>query len=285
MRDRWSLYLVACATVCLAWWPAGAGAQVAESEVADDRSPIQGNVDVELGPYYPSIDGEFANASPFRSSFGDDGRILGEMGVAYYLFKRHGKLGLEFGFGYSKFTGNSDIQNGSNSGGNGGTSNGDGNGGSSDGGSNSDGGDSSGDASSGSGLSLEEETNFVLFPLRLSLTYRWDFLAQEFGIPLAPRLEGGVDYYIWKVTDGSGNVARSGGEKARGAIPGYHVAAGVGFLLDFITPGLAAAMDINWGVNNTYLFGEYEITRVQPFQGGGFNLSDETWKVGLSFEF
>ncbi len=280
MYERCLPTLVVLAVALLVWSPADA-----EAQSIDERTPITGSVDVELGPYYPSIDGEFGQATPFRDSFGGNDNLMGELGVTYYLFKQHGKLGLEFGAGYTKFSGDSSLQNqdsGNDDSGSGGSDGERANGGANGAGSD---GESGSSGESGGPLSLEEETNFVLFPLRLSLTYRWDFLAQDLNIPLAPRVGTGIDYYIWKVTDGSGNVAESNGERARGATPGYHVSAGLGFLLDFITPSLAAVFDADWGVNNTYLYGEFEFTRVQPFQGEGFNLSDETWKIGLSFEF
>jgi len=245
-----------------------AGAPTASAQ--EGESPVSGNINVSLGPYYPSIDEEFAGSDqqPFRESFGNDSRLLGRFSAEYYLLDDIGNLGVGVTAGYTNFTGTSEIEGG----GNGDGSNGDGNG---DG------------ESSDSGVDLDEETKFRVFPLGVIASYRWDWLVQNFGIPLAPKAEVGLDYYIWRIKDGAGNISQAGDDngKAAGAIPGYHLAARIEFLLDAIDPETAAAFDMSWGINNSYLFAEYNFSQINGFDGGRFQLGDSTWKIGLAFEF
>ncbi|MFB6352248.1 MAG: MXAN_2562 family outer membrane beta-barrel protein [Bradymonadaceae bacterium] len=261
-------------------WPAlmaalavAAATLMADASPASAESPVTGNIYVKLGPYYPSIDEEFAGeAKPFRESFGTDKRLLGQIAGEYYVFDDYGKLGVGVMAGYSSFTGKSEVQ-----GGDGGNGGGDGGNGGGDGGNGGD--------SSDSGVNLTEETKFRVFPIALIASYRWDWLVEKFRIPLAPKVETGFDYYIWRVKDGAGNLSKTDGTEAAGGVPGFHVAARIEFLLDAIDPETAAAFDMSWGINNSYLFAEYNYANINGFGGDHFNLSDSTWKVGLAFEF
>lgn len=242
---------------------------------ASAQSEVNGNFNLKFGPYFPRIDEEFSGGeTPFQDSFGDDNRVLGQVDVEYYLWQGHGKFAVGATAGYTNFTGKSDIRTG---GGN-----------SSDGSSGSDSGSDNANGSNGEdGLNLSEETKFQLLPVGLTVSYRWDYLAQHIGVPLAPKVEGGFDYYMWRVVDGSGKVARAGEDNTRalGAVPGYHLSGRIEVLLDYIDPSTAAAFDVNWGINNTYLFAEYTLSRINRFGGDAFMLGDSTWKLGLAFEF
>lgn len=242
------------------------------SAAAQANSEVSGNVNLKFGPYYPSVDEEFSDANPFEDAFGSDPRILGQLDAEYYLWQGHGKLGVGVTFGYTNFTGSSQIE------GTGGDSGGtDGNGGGDD--------NSGNDGSSDDGVNLEEETKFRVFPLGLIASYRWDYLVEELNVPLALKGEAGFDYYLWRVKDGGGDVSQADGKKAAGAVPGYHVAGRLEFLLNAIDPETAAAFDLSWGINRTYLFGEYQFSQVDGFGGDSLRLGDSTWKIGLAFEF
>lgn len=234
---------------------------------AQAESDVSGNFELRLGPYYPAIDSELDGAQPFQNTFGSNGRVLGEIKVDRYLFTGHGKLGVGGSVAYTNFSGEGEIVGGS------------------DGGSGNDGsgGGGSGDGDSG----LNAETNLQMLPIRAQVFYRWDYLVEEFNIPLAARVEAGLDWYMWRIRDGSGNTATFGddGPKASGATAGYHGAAGLEFNLNALDRQSAASFDYSWGINRTYFFAMYEISRVDDFGGNGFNLSDNSWRLGLAFEF
>ncbi|MFB6262094.1 MAG: MXAN_2562 family outer membrane beta-barrel protein [Bradymonadaceae bacterium] len=226
------------------------------------ESPVQGNVEVQGGPYYPNIDAEFSgDTKPFRENFGGKDSPLLDVTAEYYLWTRHGKLGVGGGFGYVKFKGTNTIEDKQSSSG------------------------SSSD-SSGDELKIKEKQNFAIFPFRVLVSYRWDYLDEQFGVPLAPKIEAGLDYAVWRVKDDSGSIPTVDGAKARNGVFGWHASAMLEFNLDIVAPQTASRFDVGWGVNDTYLFGGYAIRRLNDFgTGSGFDLSNRSWKVGLAFEF
>jgi hypothetical protein len=221
---------------------------------ASAQTDINGNFELRFGPYYPSVDSEFGgDAQPFQELFGSNGRIMGELKFDKYVYDGHGKLGVGGTIGYTNFTGDAQITT----------------------------------LGGGDSPDIDAETKLQLLPLRAQVFYRWDFLQQRFDVPIVPRLEAGLDWYMWRIRDGNGNTATfgEGGPKAQGATAGYHGSAGLEVNLNPIDPKSAATFDYTWGVNRTYLFALYEFAQVNDFGGEGFNLSDQTWKVGLAFEF
>lgn len=132
-----------------------------------------------------------------------------------------------------------------------------------------------------------DQTTFTVIPLSLLLTYRFELLADRVGIPLVPYGKAGVAYALFWNKSGSGNLARnSRGDIARGGVPGWQVNAGGMLRLDFIEPGTAKKLDRMTGINHTYVFGEFQLSRIDNFgRGQVLNLGDATWFAGLAIEF
>ena len=105
------------------------------------------------------------------------------------------------------------------------------------------------------------------------------------SIPLVPVLKAGVDYVLWSIDGADGETANYNGNEASGGIGGVHASVGLHLLLDIFSDASAASFDLNWGVNNSYLFGEYMVTQIDNFSDEGFDLSDDIWAFGLAFEF
>ena len=125
-----------------------------------------------------------------------------------------------------------------------------------------------------------DDTNFRIVPFSLDLIYRFDYLAQRWNVPLVPYVKTGFDYYIWWVSNGVGSTT------ARGGVFGAHVTAGLAFLLDSLAPGMAQTFDVETGVNNTFLFAEYQVSWVNDFGNGKtIDLSNRSFVAGISFEF
>lgn len=225
----------------------------AQAQDIDTQSDIKGSFEFKIGGFYPSaIDAETGGdgAGAFESFYGADNLVYGEFVYERYLFQKFGKLGLGFHAGYTS---------------------------------------KKGEVQAGSGTTTEDavpgETTFRMIPLRGSLFYRYDYSAIHHRIPLAPIARVGVDYVLWRVLDSDGEVSEVNGESARGGKMGWHASLGLQFMLDYLDPGSAASFDLNWGINNSYLFAEYMITRIDDFGGSGFDLSDNLWMFGLAFEY
>jgi hypothetical protein len=224
----------------------------AQAQEVGKQSDIKGSFEFKIGGFYPGqIDAETGGdgAGAFESFYGADNLVYGEFVYERYLFQKFGKLGLGFHAGYTSKKG--EVQAG--------------------------------------GATTEEdvpgETTFRMIPLRGSLFYRYDYSALHHRIPLAPIARVGVDYVLWRVLDSDGEVSDVNGESAKGGKMGWHASLGLQFMLDYLDPGSAASFDLNWGINNSYLFAEYMFTKIDDFGGSGFDLSDNLWMFGLAFEY
>jgi hypothetical protein len=127
-----------------------------------------------------------------------------------------------------------------------------------------------------------DETAFKMVPVSLGLTYRFDLLADRHGIPLAPYARASLERYHWWVTDGEDDTSEEG------ATNGWSVAAGIAFLLDVLDRQMARELDLDTGVNHTYLFFEVKNAVVDDFGSGrSWDLSDEnlSYAGGLLFVF
>lgn len=135
--------------------------------------------------------------------------------------------------------------------------------------------------------SAADQTTFSMIPLALQLSYRLELLPDRLRVPLVPYAKAGLAYSLYWVKSGSGNLARnSDGEAGRGGVSGFQLNAGAMLRLDFIEPGTAKKLDNLTGINHTYLFGEYQLSRVDDFGvGQSISLGDSTWFAGLAVEF
>jgi hypothetical protein len=135
--------------------------------------------------------------------------------------------------------------------------------------------------------SSADTTTFGMIPLALLISYRLELLPDRLRVPLVPYAKAGLAYSLYWIKSGSGNLARnSRGETGRGGVPGFQVNAGAMLRLDFLEPGTAKKLDKLTGINHTYLFGEYQLSRVNNFGAGHTpSLGGSTWFAGLAIEF
>jgi len=140
--------------------------------------------------------------------------------------------------------------------------------------------------------SAADKTRFAVMPLALQVVYRFELLADRFRVPLVPYAKFGLNYSFWWSKDGSGNISTIKDEagnvtdKARGGAWGFQSNLGGMLRLDFLERGTARNLDRATGINHTYLFGEWQFSRVNNFgRKNSINLGDSTWLVGLAVEF
>lgn len=246
----------ACLVGALLTVPTIASAQDV-SITGSNESSISGSFELKLGGYYPSnIDRELtAQGQPgaFEEFYGSDNLLYGELVVERYILKRYGKFGFGGHVGIARRKGEVQVASGT---------------------------------TDEETTDVPGETNFRVVPLRASLFYKYDYSAIHHNVPLVPFVRAGLDYHLWRVADGEGEVSTSDdGVTSKGARTGWHASFGLQLLLDFVDPATAAAFDLSWGVNNSYLFAEYMVSRVNSFGSAGLDLSDEQWLFGLAFEF
>ncbi len=212
------------------------------------ETPITWQIELKGGPYKPSIDGEFANANPYETIYGESpvGLAMVEVGLQVYRGPI-GVIAFSGAVGYSSDKGTS-LDPATNS--------------------------KPGDA-----------TTFNVAPTQFSLVYEMNALQEELEIPLVFFGKGGVDYWLWWIRDANDDIAAYDGAEAMGATMGWHAGGGVRLLLDWLDPGSAQSFDQDIGVNNSYFFAEYTHARVDDFgSASSFRLGNDILLFGLSFQ-
>lgn len=215
-----------------------------------DRSMM---LELHVGPYDPAIDEQFVTATPYDDVFGDEGVVLFGFHLDRQLFQSFGSLGLGGGLRYGWVDGKALADDGTKS---------------------------------------KDETTLHLLPVQLSLVYRLDVAAVRWDVPFVPYAKGGLTYALWWVTNGRDEIANAydqdgNGRVGAGGTLGWHFAAGLQLLLDWLDGSAAQELDNESGVNNSYLFAEWSLNSVNDFGSAtSMELSDRgALSFGLMFEF
>ncbi len=219
---------------------------------AQAESPRYGVVDIRIGSYTPDIDSEFggsgATPGPYERYFGNSGMTMFSMDTGFHIFQTLGTITAGMGIGYGSKEADGFIE--------------------------------------GTNTRSPETTKLSIMPLNVYLAYSLDFPATLWNFPLVPYAKLGLDYHIWRVLNGSGDVTGVGKAKASGGIPGYHYAIGLRLLLDTFASSMARNFDNEFGINNTYVTAEYLNTVVDGFgDHKGLNLSSSSFLFGMAFDF
>lgn len=215
-------------------------------------SPQQGAVEVKMGFYKPEIDKGLApGVHPYKDLFGSDSLTTFAVQGDYQFWRGFGSLGVFGSLGYGSVAGKGLLADGTKS---------------------------------------ADTTKMRIMPMSAGLVYRFDYLCIKYKIPVVPILKGGPIYSAWWITDGNGDVSTytdaTGKEsRASGGTYGLFGAVGLSLLLDVFEPHSANTFDNEMGVNNSYIFAEYQVIWQNEFDSkDSFDLSDDLIMFGLAFE-
>ena len=255
-----------CTTICLALLacalaPLSARAQVIGSQAPESdeyASPQHFMFEFKVGPYAPNVDDEFSGSTtPYADLFGDDLSVMikGELDVE--IWRPFGTLAVGGVVGYYSASANTFKDDGAGTGG------------------------------SASGKErLVTETSINLVPVALLLIYRADFLYSMWRAPVIPYVKFGLNYTFWWITKGDEETATFGGTDAAGGTLGWQFNAGISLMLDVFEPKSAKNLDVEMGINHTYLFFEFAHVKADGFGAANvLHVGDTTWQAGLAFEF
>lgn len=215
-------------------------------------SPQNFAFELRFGPYVPEIDEEFPASKPYERVFGTGkGFHFGfEIDWQALRIPYFGTLGPGVGWSYSRRSANAKL--------------------------------------SSSGLDSAESTSLTIMPMHLSAVLRVDVLAREIGIPIVPYGKAGLGMGLWTTATESGTSERDG-VLGRGKSFGTHVAGGGMFLLDIIDPASALAFDEEIGVNNSYIFFEWQWANLDGLsfisKDPQMHVGTSNWVLGLALEF
>lgn len=222
--------------------------------------------ELKFGPYIPAIDSEpgltkIANASgkmvgPYELMYGNSHALMMQMELDRYFLYPSGQLGVMLGWGYMSNGAQSFVENP----------------------------DGTVDYTM---RSKADSTGFRLFPLSLGGVYRFTSLANKTKIPIVPYVKGGLDYYIWYVIKGNGNLASTmKNGSAYGGTLGVQGTIGIDIRADELDPTAAQSLQSELGVRHAGFFVEGTYAWVNGlFQSNRLRVGDLTWFAGVNFEF
>jgi hypothetical protein len=249
-------------TSALAAGPARAQAAYDDMDVEQEHAGWQGSprnyaIEARFGLYTPAIDSEFSGKQVIKPQsfiFGNKRRPMWQLEFDWEVFQEFGTLALGGVVGYYKENASACVQ--------------------------------SALTTTGECQPSGDNTSLRLIPLAALVVYRFDVLAEQWKIPLVPYGKAGLNYTIWTITDGNGNIPSAGGGHGQGGTMGWQASVGLALQLDFLDPSTARGFDSDSGVNHTYAF--FELDTIQSSGLGTKNalhVGDNTWFAGLMFEF
>ena len=241
--------MVALVAVPIVSLPTRAGAQVIQGERDQYQSPQRFACELRFGPYKPDIDSEFpGGVHPYQDFFGSSRRLMSQIEIDYQFLRHVGTAGVGLAVGYFSESGNNRLLDGTPS---------------------------------------ADTTSLKLIPFSLSAVYRFDLLMERMKFPVVPYGKLGLDYVIWSINNGNGDVPEDpAGGVGRGGTWGWHAAVGLSLVLDFFDPTSAHQFDVEMGVNHTHLFvelGHWDVSGLGAAHK--LHVGDNTWMAGLLFEF
>jgi hypothetical protein len=197
------------------------------------------------GPYKPDIDREAGANGVYSCLFENKTWVLGTIGTDLVLFDQVGTLTLGGEVGYFTIGGRERLT-----------------------------------ASNGScGTAASSRDALHIVPLSANLHYRFDWLYQLVGFPLAPYARIGVNATPWMLTR-NGEIKDTGGP-TYGLRTGWQWAAGAAFILDVFDETRMKRVRESGAFQHALLFAEWRDLHIDSFGQPGFVLGDQTWLVGL----
>ncbi len=190
-----------------------------------------GSVELGGGPYIPDVDAEFGGGEgPYRRIFGGAPGPMFRIHVGKTIFQSRTVGALEVGFKTGFW--------------------------------------------SKSGRALNSTTHqpsgdrarFVIVPTSLTLTYRADFVYEQFRVPLIPYGRFTAERYNWW-------TSKEDRWTERGATNGWSGTVGVGLVIDWMDPDAARDLENEVGIAHTILYFDVTKSKVDDFG------SDESWDL------
>ncbi len=215
------------------------------------RQPVPQRVAVEvrIGPYTPRVD-EQVSGTPYETTFGDSQRWFGGVEGDWQVLRIHKVLSFGPGFNWA-YTSSS----------------------------------GKGFLTSGAGRS-GQETSLNIMPMQLVGVLRLDALADNTPVPLVPYAKLGLAGALWWSKDG-GETAYDDASGTDGTdfSYGYCGAAGLMLRLDFLDPDDANTTRAWQGLDHSYLFAEWNMSRLDGFGSNStMDVGADTWLLGVAAE-
>jgi hypothetical protein len=238
--------------------------EASAAQRGDYRTPREWAIELRFGPYAPDVDSEFSGrATPYRDLFGSKRHLMSQLEFDWQFFQAFGSLAVGAVIGYYNESAKAFVLDPTT-------------------------GQCQPDPKSTTGACLRsgDNTTLRLIPLAALLVYRWDVAAEHWKVPLVPYAKLGLNYTFWQINDGNGDVPYYLGGHGSGGTVGWQAAAGMSLMLDILDPDAARGLDMETGVNHSYLFFEWNHVDASGLgMSKQFHVGDSRWVIGLMFEF
>jgi hypothetical protein len=212
-------------------------------------------LELRFGPFRPDVDSEFpSGVTPYKDTFGGKRHVMSQLELDWQLFQSFGSLAVGASVGYYSRSAKALVV----------------------------------DPTTGAPTDQRsgDNTSLRLIPFAGLLVYRFDVLALQWGVPLVPYVKLGLNYTLWRITDGNSSVPSYLGGRGSGGTWGWQTAAGMALMLDFIDSSAARNLDMEIGVNHTYFFFEWNKVAANGLgQSDKLHVGDSRWVLGMMFEF
>ncbi len=189
-----------------------------------------GSVELGGGPYIPDVDDEFGvERGPYRRIFGGAPAPMFRLHVGKTIFQSRTLGALEVGFKTGFWS-------------------------------------KGGRALDPAGRPTGDRARFTIVPSSLTLTYRADFVYEQFRVPLVPYGRLTAERYNWW-------TSKEDKWTERGATNGWSGTVGVGLVIDWMDPDAARDLENETGIAHTILYFDVTKSKVDDFG------SDESWDL------
>ncbi len=220
------------------------------------QSPQSFAFEARIGPYRPQIDEEFSSGKrPFEQAFGDGrGLYFGfELDWQALRIPHFGSIGPGISWGYTRRSAVAKVAEGPYA-----------------------------------GQDSAQSTYLTIMPMYATGVLRVDVLARDFEVPIVPYGKLGLGMALWRASTDNGVSTAPDGTVGKGRTWGTHMALGGMFLLDFLDPSAALGFDEEVGVNNSYLFAEWQWLNLDGQlieKRPQMHVGTTGWIAGLALEF
>ena len=203
-------------------------------------------IETAIGPYRPGIDGQVSGQTPYRDLFGGSSPLMYSFRVHYAVPVGASELGLGLGLGYFTDSANALTQDGERSAG---------------------------------------RTQIRLIPVSVVARWRWLYMERWLGLPLAIHAAAGINYTVWRITKGDGEVAEVAGDRGEGGSLAAQLEVGMGLRLGRLDRRAAKILKNDFGLSDT------EVGVSAVYVGPSFGwwddlaIGDLTWRGYLTVSF
>jgi hypothetical protein len=224
------------------------------------RTSKEWAVELRFGAYRPDVDSEVSGSgqTPYKTMFGGGRHLMSQLEVDWQFFQKFGSLAAAVATGYYSVGAKAFVAD-----------------------------PATGKCvtdPNGACVRSGDSTSLRLIPVAALLVYRWDVAADLWQIPLVPYAKLGFNYTFWSITDGNGSVPHFEGGRGSGGTLGWQACAGISLMLDILDPDATRSLDMETGINHTYLFFEWDLVDDLGVNHQ-LHVGDSSWIVGLMFEF